>query len=202
MCRRFGVAARAAGFLLMAVSSAGIARDEGGGGRNVRFGALVGPSLPTPANVEVLVKFFDVIGVGGSYSFLPRNLSQTILSALAVKDATVDADAWDLEARVFPFSGAFFLGAAVGDQHVALGVKDSTGRSALDVRTRYATPRLGWLGIWGPGFSFAFDLGAQLPLRTQIAATGAGSQSGVLATASQYARVPQPSMNLRVGWMF
>jgi hypothetical protein len=186
----------------MAVSSAALARDGDGGGRNVRFGALVGPSLPTPANVEVLVKFFDVIGIGGSYSFLPRQLSHGVLSALALKDVTVDADAWDLDARVFPFSGAFFLGAALGDQHVALAVKDTSGRSALDVKTRYVTPRLGWLGVWGPGFSLAFDVGAQLPLRTLIAASGAGSQSGILATASQYARVPQPSMNLRVGWMF
>jgi hypothetical protein len=190
---------------LAAISTGAIAEDghaEEDSHRPVRVGILVGPSLPTPANVEVLVKLFDIFGIGGSYGVLPHQLSLAALSALSLRDTSVDAWSGDVDARVFPFRGAFFLGAALGEQRVAVAVAGNEGRSAVAVKTRYVTPRLGWLGTWGPGFSVSFDLGAQLPLTTDVTVSGISPQSGILGTVSQYAHVPQPSMNLKVGWVF
>jgi hypothetical protein len=191
-------------FVLSAVASTAAIADEADGARHraVSVGVLVGPSLPVPANISVLVKLFDLFAVGGSYGFLPHQLSQAALSALSLSDTSVEAWSRDVEVRVFPFRGAFFVGAAAGEQHVGVTVRDANGISGLDLKTRYVTPRLGWLGTWGPGFSVSFDMGAQLALKTDLAQTGAASQTDTLSTVSKYASVPQPSMNLKIGWMF
>lgn len=191
-------------FVLSAAVSTAAKADEPDGARHrpVSVGVLVGPSLPVPANISVLVKLFDVFAVGGSYGFLPHRLSQAALSALSLADTSIDAWSRDVEVRVFPFRGAFFLGSAAGEQHLGVTVRGPNGISGLDLKTLYVTPRLGWLGTWGPGFSVSFDMGAQLALKTDLAQTGVASQSDALSTVSRYARVPQPSMNLKIGWMF
>lgn len=172
--------------------------------RPVRIGVQLGMlSLPRPADGEVLVRFYDLVGLGVRYSFLPRALSNALLEAASVHSASVDFSALEVELRLFPFQGAFFISGAAGKQ--SFGATDSNANAtlALAIDSTYFAPRLGWLATWESGFALGFDLGIQVPLSVGIVTSGDRRVAPRLdEVAHQVANYLLPTLGLRAGWMF
>ena len=168
----------------------------------VRVGLMVGVvSVPRPISAELFARLYDLVGIGASYSTLPKGLGDLILSAASVKDVTIESSAFDGELRLFPFRGSFFVGSALGRQTLAASASRQGTTVNVDMVTLYATPRLGWLGIWDNGFSLSLDAGVQLPLSTDATATSGNpdAASAAQSAAKALGNQPLPSVNLRVG---
>jgi hypothetical protein len=181
----------------------------------LHVGAQVGVvSLVRPLSLEVLAKT-PTFGAGLGYSAVPGFISDALLSALGARKGSTtahldDFSAVELDLRIFPFSGAFFVGASGGRQHVQGTVTESTlaGRqtASLEVSSWFATPRLGWLWRFDPGFTIGFDLGVQLSLASsktvvmppQASQSQRDSVNNLVDAAS---KIPLPALNLRIGWL-
>jgi len=101
-------------------------------------------------------------------------------------DATVAFQEYDAYGHIFPFGGAFFMGAGVGYANVhgtianhytltpveyavatAQGYRGSSTLevdSQANVRTLVLTPQIGLLKTFQAGFSLGIDVGAQVPI--------------------------------------
>lgn len=203
------------GFWIISASvllTAGVARAED----RFRVGPQVGViSLVRPLNIEVLAKT-PAFGVGVAYSAVPGFASDALLSAVGAKKGSTTANlddfsAVELDIRYFPFSGVFFVGASGGRQHVQGTVAESTvagpQTASLEVTSWFATPRVGWLGRFGAGFTLGFDIGVQLSLASsktvglppQASQSQKDSVNNLVDAASS---IPLPALNLRIGWLF
>ena len=168
-----------------------------------KFGVMVGlVSVPRPLNAELFVKFADLVGVGASYSALPGGLSDLILSAANVHDASVTSAAFDGEVRLFPFRGSFFVGSALGRQSLTASATRNGGTVNVDMITLYATPRIGWLAIWDSGLSLSIDAGAQIPITTNATVTGTNPEATDTAQSAARAvgNMVLPSVSFRLGF--
>lgn len=140
--------------------------------RSWRLGPTVAIAIPHPANVGLEGRFFHKLaGFAFTYGFLPE---------MTVSDVSAKMTSWDLRARLHPFRGAFFLGAAYGNQDLTgrrseniLGTSQST---TLKISTTTFTPHIGWR--WGDRFVFGIDLGVQLSLKHKntLTTTASGAQ--------------------------
>jgi hypothetical protein len=183
--------------------------------RPVRVSAMIGVvSLPRPADVEVLVRIFDLFGVGLGYSDFPAFVANPLLDLAGAKDADTDArldqfNAFDLDLRLFPFRGRFFVGTSLGHQSLKGAVTENTAlgpqTATVDLGTWYVTPRVGWMWTFDPGFLLAFDAGVQIKLSadktvTVPAAAPPDVVNRINNLADLGAGYPLPSLRLRVGW--
>jgi len=109
-------------------------------------GMVFGPklslvNLPTPA-FGVEAKFMNLVGVG----FIPD---------VTLSNVTVGMKNWSIGAKVYPFHGSFFLGAAFGGRSfTGSKIDDSTGtplKAAVDVSSTYLAPEIGWRWVWNSG---------------------------------------------------
>src|SRR5262249_20868606 len=133
----------------------------------LRIGVILGlVSVPRPVNVEVHLKFYDVIGIGGSYSYLPKFVGDWILKAANVDDSnlSVTSSSWELALRIYPTQGAFFLGANLGQSSVDAVYMGSSQNATAKVSGPFVAPRLGWLWIWSSGITLGLDAGVQVPI--------------------------------------
>jgi hypothetical protein len=182
----------------------------------VRVGALIGVvSVPRPSDVEVLVRVMDVFAVGLGYSDFPAFIANPLLDLVGANSATTHAtlgqfNAVDLDLRVFPARGAFFVGASLGRQSLQGLLTESTvvgpQSASLDLTTWYVTPRVGWLWRFDPGLLIGFDVGVQLKLasdQTVVLPSSATPdiRQRVENLADLGASYPLPSLRLRIGWM-
>lgn len=183
----------------------------------VHVGFMIGLiSLPRPLDAELYVRLIDLFAVGVSYSDFPAFVADPLLSAAGAKSGSTtarldDFSAFDVELRVMPFRGAFFLGAALGRQKLKGAVTESTTTGAqtatVDLRTTYATPRIGWLWTLGPGFLLGFDFGVQLKIGGTVNVTVPPTASQKVKDDAQNladlgSSYPLPSLHLRIGWIF
>src|ERR1700737_3120944 len=172
-------------------------------------------SLVRPLSLEVLAKT-QTFGAGLGYSAVPGFVSDALLRAVGAKKGSTTANlddfsAVELDLRIFPFSGAFFVGASGGRQHVKGTITESTlagpQTASLEVTSWFATPRLGWLGRFASGFTTGFALGVQLyftssktvVLPPQASQSQKDSANNLVDAASS---IPPPALNLRIGWLF
>ncbi|HEX4384611.1 MAG TPA: hypothetical protein VH083_16730 [Myxococcales bacterium] len=180
-------------------------------------GAMMGlVSLPRPLDVEIYARLNDYLFIGFSYSDFSAFVAGPLLSAAGVSSGptTVRLDqftGFEGELRIFPFCGSFFLGSSFGHQSLKAAVTQSTETGpqsgSIDVTTLYATPRIGYLWTFGPGFTLGLDVGAQLKLsatRNVTLPPGASQETqndtnNLVDVASNY---PLPSFHLRLGWQY
>jgi hypothetical protein len=132
----------------------------------LRIGFLVGVGAPRSATAEVYFKFFDVLGIGASYTYLPKFVGDWILKAYNVYDPSlsVTSHSWELALRIYPTRGAFFLGANLGMGSVEAVLHGSTRNATAKVDGPFVAPRIGWLWIFASGITLGLDGGAQIPL--------------------------------------
>lgn len=202
--------ARAAGRLAfglaaaLAVAVPARAARAGEERRPRRLGVLFGAGVPQPLGAELFARLGDSFGVGLGYATLPQSFGDAILSVAGVSNAHLSSESADLDLRWFPFHGSFFLGASGGRQTLTASASQSGQQSRIDATTWFATPRLGYLFVFGSGISLGLDGGVQLPVTTDSVVTppgGAGS-SAARTAADLIARTPFPSVHLRLGYLF
>jgi hypothetical protein len=130
---------------------------------------LIGPKLavlPIPGvyGVGLEAKFLNLVGVGIDYNAFPT-----------VKLGDVKAGYNDLSfnARVFPWKGRFYLGAAVGSRSFSAKATDSASGQEIkvEVKSTYIAPELGWRFVWTSGFFMGIDLGYQIVLSPKTTLT-------------------------------
>jgi hypothetical protein len=134
----------------------------------VRIGAFGGVGFPRPLSVEGMVKFADVVGLGLEYGALPD---------ITVSGVTASLSAIDVDLRVFPWRGGFFVGVAMGRQELGatatsvlpMGLGSLTERVSAD--TWLVNPRIGFLWTWPWGLTVGMDLGAQIPVSSSYTNT-------------------------------
>ncbi|MGE0173128.1 MAG: hypothetical protein AB7T49_10095 [Oligoflexales bacterium] len=133
-----------------------------------RVGPTVSLAFPHLGNASVEMMYKDSFSAGVSFGRFKRDM----------EDTAVEIRNWDVRARWHPFSGSFFLGAAYGNQGIVGSVKTdletkyqgidvkvpTTIRLAVDVN--YLTPHFGWFAVWDSGFTMGFELGYQMPLKS------------------------------------
>jgi hypothetical protein len=146
----------------------------------IRVGFLIGTGLPDLLSLGGLIKVTPYFGVGANVGLIPA------VKLSLYGDATVSFQEYDLYGHIFPFGGAFFMGAGVGYATVhgtlanrytltseqiaaanAAGVQVTSPfdvTSQANVRTLVLTPQVGLLKTFGPGFSIGIDVGAQIPI--------------------------------------
>lgn len=184
--------------------------------RPVHVAAMIGlVSLPRPVDASILVRIVDLVGVGFGYSDFPAFIANPLLDLAGVRSGSTDArldqfDAFDLDLRLFPFRGRFFVGSSFGRQSLKGAVSENTAlgpqTATVDLTTWYATPRVGWMWTYEPGFVVAFDLGIQLKLSADRTVTVPPAatpdvRDRVNNLADLGASYPLPSIRLRLGWM-
>jgi hypothetical protein len=199
--------------LLFAARASGEELDSA---RPVRIGAMIGlVSLPRPIDAEVFVRIVDLFGIGLGYSDFPAFIANPLLDLAGAKSDSTDArldqfNAFDLDLRVFPFRGRFFLGSSFGRQSLKGAVTENTTlgsqTATVDLTTWYATPRAGWIWTFDHGLFLGFDLGVQFKLsadKTVTVPPGASTntRNQVDNLADLGSSYPLPSLHLRLGWM-
>jgi hypothetical protein len=182
----------------------------------VRPGAMIGlVSLPRPIDAEVFVRIVDIFDVGLGYSDFPAFIANPLLELVGAKSDSTDArldqfNAFDLDLRVFPFRGRFFVGSSFGRQSLKGAVTENTAlgpqTATVDLTTWYATPRVGWIWTFEHGFFLGFDLGVQFKLGADKTVTVPPSatpdiRNRVDNLADLGSSYPLPSLHLRLGWM-
>jgi hypothetical protein len=195
-------------------ASAAAADDEH---QLIHVGVMVGPSLPRPLDGEVFVKLMDLVSVGFSYSDFPNFVADPLLSAVGANNGNTktrldDFSAYEADLRVYPFQGAFFVGSSIGHQSakgaVTVSTAAGTRTGTADVKTIYATPRVGFLWAWSSGFLLGVDAGVQLKLsedRTIVIPPDADAfDPNVRKNINNFvdAMSVLPSFHFRIGWQY
>jgi hypothetical protein len=177
-----------------------------------RLGGMIGVvSAPRPLDAELFVRLDDLVSIGASYSDFPSAIANPLLSVAGAKTGSLDArlddfHAVEVDLRLMPWQGAFFIGSSFGRQSLSGAIFDSGQMTTVDLTTFYATPRVGWLWTLGPGLLLGFDVGAQLKLVSSAnvvvpPGTSTNVRNAAQALADLGSSYPLPSLHLRLGWI-
>lgn len=187
-----------------------------------RIGFLIGGGLPDLLSLGGQIKLTRYFGAGVNVGIIP-----TVKLSL-YGQAQISYQEYDLYGHIYPFGGAFFLGAGVG-YATAKGSLSNTytvpppynamlGNSVSiesqgSVRTLVLTPQIGLLKTFGPGFSIGLDVGAQVPIapsdvhnQTQAPNPALAGQvkpydDKVHSTLTSIGRQVLPTFNFKIGWL-
>lgn len=152
-----------------------------------RIGPMVSFGLFNFFSLGLEARLFHFIGLGFNFGGLSGinlknypNLENKVNdnnNATPVQTTNASLRHVEVRAVIYPFLGAFFIGAAVGTRHLeatinaceftaGFGNYNSCApiSAQLKVDTNYVTPQFGWLGVWKSGFSLGTEFGAQIPL--------------------------------------
>lgn len=176
---------------------------------HLRIGPMVGVGFPRPFAIEGFAKIEKLVGVGLEYSFLPR-------MNFANVDASFEALAADL--RVFPFKGAFFVGARVGRQWLDAKARLQAGQlgafnESMAASTWFVNPRAGFLFTFRSGITIGIDAGVQVPVNPSYERAGRATETGIaaqtgidgtlVAVANGLGNKTTPTVDLlRLGFLF
>jgi len=138
---------------------------------------LVGGGLPDLLSLGGTIKLTRYFGAGINIGLIPT------VKISFYGDATLSFQEYDAYGHIFPFGGAFFLGAGVGyatvrgtlathfdlssyqKQYPGRGIPPSADASSqASVRTLVLTPQIGLLHTFSSGFTLGADVGAQVPI--------------------------------------
>jgi hypothetical protein len=141
---------------------------------NFKIGPLLGLGLPSLLSIGGTMKITEYFGAGLTYGVIP-----TIQLSL-YGEATVSYHHLDFYGRIYPFGGAFFIGAGAGYATIEAELENTfdvptmyqqaglpasiTYDSKGSVKTLVLTPTIGLLHTFDVGFSLGIDAGVQLPI--------------------------------------
>lgn len=150
-------------------------KEQEGRPEHFRFGPIVGVGFPRPIAIEGFAKFERIIGAGFEYSFMPR---------VNVMNAETSFNAFAFDLRVFPFRGAFFIGARAGRQWLQANAKLSAGQygsfsESMAASTWFVNPRVGFLHTFGSGITLGIDAGVQFPISPTYQRSGEATELGL-----------------------
>lgn len=209
-------------------------KDEDGDGvfGPFRIGVLVGGGLPEILSLGGQIKLTRFIGAGINIGLIPT------VKISYYGDAKLSYQEYDAYGRLYPFGGSFFVGAGVGYATIKGTVNGKLSTDAAQtmypgfgipnpilvdsqgsVRTLVLTPQVGFMKIFGSGFTIGIDVGAQLPIapsKVDFATNTPNLQEPaksyvqstyvkpnddkVRSTLDTIGRTPLPTFNLKIGW--
>jgi hypothetical protein len=143
-----------------------------------RLGPVVGVGLPNLLSFGGTTKLTRYLGAGLNIGLIPT------VRISYYGDATLAYQEYDIYGRIYPFGGAFFVGAGVGYETVTGTLSDTFDTSTVlppvpgqtgsgtsiainneaSVHTLVLTPQIGLFHTYGSGFSIGADIGAQVPI--------------------------------------
>jgi len=165
-----------------------------------RVGAIAGVGFPRPLSLEAMVKIDDVVGIGAEYGLLP-----------SVTVDNLDTNLWSVavDARVFPFRNAFFVGLRVGRQHVGASTAVTVASIAtvdetLALDSWFLNPRIGLLWTGTSGLTIGAELGIQIPLSPSVTSSlPLALVPDAQRTANTLGKTVLPTINLlQIGMLF
>ena len=213
--------------------------DSGGVLGPFRIGVLVGGGLPEVLSLGGQLKLTRYFGVGVNIGLIPT------VKISYYGEAKLSYQEYDAYAHLYPFGGAFFIGAGAGYATIngsiassydlgpvkqlcavpmptpiaacAAGVPNSVPiDSQGSVRTLVLTPQIGFMKIFGSGFTIGLDIGAQIPIapsevkfETRVPSYIpqdfkekyiTPNDAKVRSTLDKIGRTPLPTFNLKIGW--
>lgn len=177
-------------------------RDGDAKVEHVRVGVVGGLGFPRPLSILAMVKLERTVSFGLEYSTMPST---------NVSGVMVGWHALALDARVFPFQGAFFLGARVARQHLDGSATVNAGAygsysGAVAIDTWYLEPRLGFLWTFRSGITVGIDAGLEVPIQKTATASlpaGVAVPSTVAKVRDFFGASTLPTVTLlSVGAMF
>lgn len=143
----------------------------------IRLGFLLGTGLPEILSLGGQIKLTKYFGAGINVGLIPT------VKISYYGEATMKYQEYDLYGHIYPFGGAFFLGAGVGYASIdgtltkninlasipgfpaGAGLPTSVDvNSEASVRTLVLTPQIGFTKIFSSGFALGIDIGAQIPI--------------------------------------
>ena len=168
---------------------------------------LFGPKIailnfPSPT-IGLETRIYEVVGLSFDYGYIPK------INAGSMK---VGFTNWNVALRLFPWQGAFFVGAAYGHYDLQ-GTSTATGTGGATVATQatmesaYVAPELGWRFIGSSGFFTGIDLGWAFNTGyTSTLSAPAGASLGNLGdlktNADKYLKSGIPLVGLlEIGWL-
>lgn len=192
-----------------------------------RIGVLFGAGLPSVFAFSGEIRLTRYFGAGVRFGFIPD------MHFAYYGKATVSYQDYGAYAHLHPFGGGFLLGAEVGYAHAsgsyassfdtsqfaAVGAPSSVAITTNgSVQTLILTPEIGYVFTWRAGFTFGFDVGAQIPIApssvsfSDHAAAGGVPQSfidsyldsdrqKVRQTLEKVGQTVLPAFHLRIGWL-
>ena len=181
---------------------------------DLRVGPIVGLAVPGGLEGGVVVIHKRFLGFGGAIGTIP-----TMRVPGLAHNARLTRFSAEVDARIYPLKGAFFVGSAFGYAHTAASIDDKLslyGVSApmtvrAEMSTFYAKPEIGFLWKWSSGLMVGADAGVLIPVvgSTPSLVASAGGETQGLATKGQAAdalrsgaKTPLPALALlRVGWL-
>ncbi len=129
----------------------------------VRVGALAGIGFPRPLAFEGMVKLHDWVGLGGEYAMMPK---------MTFGDVDARLSSYALDARVFPFRGAFFVGLRGGHQRfdatATVTIPTVSSQQVTSIQTWFLNPRIGLLLTTMMGFTVGTEIGVQVPVSRKL----------------------------------
>lgn len=165
-----------------------------------RLGALAGVGAPSIFSGEVLAKVGDYFGIAGDYGVAPQIPFPVGGAAVSFQQKTFTGSA-----RVYPFRGAFFIGAGAGSQTTtataSAATRNAVPTSTFTTSVLFLEPEIGILYRSSSGISLGCDVGLEFPVTAQR--TNSASLPASMDSAMKYAeKGPIPSVNLlRVGYV-
>lgn len=109
--------------------------------------------------IGVEAKYANLVGLSVEYGFVPEFTVPS--SSPPVK---VGWSGWNVGAKLYPFRGSFFLGAALGGRSFTGKASDPTGNYSADVTSTYLAPEIGWRWVARSGLFFGMEFGWQFVL--------------------------------------
>jgi hypothetical protein len=118
-------------------------------------------------NAKVGLPYYTDIGV--EY-YMPNGSWSFGLATGGFSGKTTDVDyklnQTAVYARWFPWQGSFYVGLMAGTQKTVITAKQTVSgfeaQAELEVKNSFATPNIGWMWISPSGFSWGFEIGAQV----------------------------------------
>jgi hypothetical protein len=161
-------------------------------------GVLIGPrlgmDLPAPT-IGAEAKILRYFGASFEYAFFPK---------IGIAGASIGYSMWEASARVYPFGGAFFIGAVYGHYGIEGSVTSAQGSGAVRVNSNFLGPQIGARWVQPSGFFAGIDVGWAFPLsyHSDSSPDPSGTTVSIQQTADRYLQHGVPLVGASLGWLF
>lgn len=120
--------------------------------------------LPVPFRFGVESKWMKTVGLAFDYGLLPT---------LTFSNVSVKLNGWNVAARYYIWSQAFFVGLGIGAQTFEGSqtqvISSVSTTITQEFSSTYLAPQIGWRWCWESGLFFGAEIGAQIPISTKSA---------------------------------
>ena len=174
--------------------SQGSGTKESGIIPGVLIGPRLGSDLPAPT-IGAEAKILRYFGASFEYAFFPK---------ISMAGASIGYSMWNASARVYPFAGAFFIGAVYGHYGIEGSVTSAQGSGAVRVNSKFLGPQIGARWVQPSGFFAGVDVAWAFPLTYSSDSTPdpSGTAVSIQHTADRYLQHGVPLVGASVGWLF